>query len=93
MPSKTCSIMAAGSAVVASFDEHTDLQEIIEDNKIGKFCRAGDAKLQAEAITELYEDIDSCAAMGQRAREYVEKWRSREFGVSEYVRIVSRFNI
>ena len=93
MPSKTCSIMAAGSAVVASFDEHTDLQEIIEDNKIGKFCRAGDAKLLAEAITELYEDIDSCAAMGQRAREYVEKWRSREFGVSEYVRIVSRFNI
>lgn len=88
MPSKTWSIMAAGSVVIASFDEHTDLQDVIETNGVGVFCRAGDAALLAKAIIELYEDIPSCVSMGQKAREYVKKHRSQEYGVSEYVRVV-----
>lgn len=88
MPSKTWSIMAAGSAVVASFDEHTELQDIVEGSGVGRFCGAGDAGRLADAIAGLYEDRDSCAAMGRRAREYVERWRSRRYGVSEYIRIV-----
>lgn len=88
LPSKTWSIMAAGSVVVASFDEHTELQDIIESNGIGLFCRADEATLLVEAIMQLYEDTASCTSMGQKARNYVEKRRSREYGVSEYIRVV-----
>ena len=88
LPSKTWSIMAAASVVVASFDEHTDMQDIIENNKIGIFCRAGDAAQLAEAIIKLHENTDMRTSMGREARRYVKEQMCREHGVSEYIRIM-----
>ena len=88
-PSKTWNIMAAGSTVIASFDKNTDLEKILIKHKIGKFCEADNVSQLANAILEAYENKDDCITMGQKARKYVENKMSRQFGINEYIRIVS----
>lgn len=88
-PSKTWNIMAAGSAVIASFDKNTDLEKILIENEIGKFCEADNVNQLMDAILDAYENKDNCFAMGQKARKYVESKMSRQFGVNEYIKAVS----
>ena len=81
--------MAAGSTVIASFDKNTDLEKILIKYKIGRFCEADNVSQLTDAILEAYKNKDDCIAMGQRARKYVENKMSRQYGVNEYIRIVS----
>lgn len=88
-PSKTWNIMAAGSTVIASFDKNTDLEKLLIKYKIGRFCEADNVSQLTDAILEAYKNKNDCIAMGQRARKYVENKMSRQYGVNEYIRIVS----
>lgn len=86
MPSKTWSIMAAGTPVLASFDEGTDLQRIIENNGVGYFSKPDDDDEFCSNILELFHSPDVLERMGKEARYYIEKNVSRNKATSAYIK-------
>ena len=89
MPSKTWSIMSTETAVIASFDEGTELQNIVEKNNIGIFTKANDVKALKNAILKLYSNKDLCNKMGKNGREYIIKNLSRKSQTQKYIEIIS----
>ncbi len=88
MPSKTWSIMSSGTAVLASFDEGSELQRIIEDNRVGLFCPAGDVDAFAGAVLKLSGDTRLCAEFGRNGRGFILNNLTREVGTSKYVEVI-----
>jgi glycosyltransferase involved in cell wall biosynthesis len=91
MPSKTWSIMSAGTAVLANFDEGTDMQRIIKDNKVGLFTKAGDAEGLKEAVLKLYEDKELCRKMGYNGRQFVLDNLTKGIGTKKYIDVIRSF--
>ena len=88
MPSKTWSIMSAGRPVIASFDTNTDLQYLIEDNKVGIFTKAGDAEELSFAISYLFENRNECILMGQNAKKFILNNLTRQIGTGRIFSII-----
>jgi glycosyltransferase involved in cell wall biosynthesis len=91
MPSKTWSIMSAGTPVIANFDEGTDLHNIIEENKIGLFSRSGDFEGLKDAILSLYNNRELCKEMGKNGREFILRNLSRKVGTEKYINIIKKY--
>jgi len=91
MPSKTWSIMSAGTAVIASFDKSTDLQHIIEDNNVGIFTMAGDVEGLKDAVLTMYNDVDSCQTMGENGRKFILNNLTIDIGTKKYTDIIKNF--
>ena len=91
MPSKTWSILSAGTPVVCSFDGGGDLQRIIEDNRLGLFSEAGDAQGLAANVTRFFRDRDLCRECGKNGRRYIEENLTRAVGTAKYVRVLRQF--
>ena len=87
MPSKTWSIMSAGRAVIANFDEG-ELKTIIEKNNCGIFTKAGDKEAFKNAILELYNDKEKAVQLGKNGRKFIMENLTREIGTSKYVKVV-----
>lgn len=87
MPSKTWSIMSAGRAVLASFDEG-ELKHILMDNGLGAFTAAGDADAFAAAIRRLSNEPAICAVMGAAGRRFIEEQLSMKAGTDRYIEII-----
>jgi len=88
MPSKTWNIMATGTAVLANFDEDTELQRIIEREQVGVFSKSGDTKAFINATMVLYNDRNKCAEYGKNAREYIINNLTRSVGTSKYIGVI-----
>ena len=88
VPSKTWSIMSAERPVLASFDEGSEIQNIIEENKAGLFTKAGDKDELYDAILKLYNNPKLCNEMGQNGRAFILKNLTREIGTSKYVEVI-----
>jgi len=88
MPSKTWNIMSSGTAVLASFDEGTELQRIIEDNRAGLFCPAGDISAFTQAIMTLYHQPGLCDEFGRNGRRFVLNNLTREVGTRKYIDVI-----
>jgi colanic acid biosynthesis glycosyl transferase WcaI len=72
VPSKTYSILAAGRPILASVDEGSEVQRIIEAAGAGVSVAPDDPAAFIAALSALLADPESLAAMGRRARAYVE---------------------
>lgn len=92
MPSKTWSILSAGTPVLCSFDGGGDLQHIIEDNKLGLFSEAGDSDALAENIKRLFNDRQMCREYGANGRNYIFNNLTKEIGTSKYVEVLRQFD-
>lgn len=88
MPSKTWSIMSAGTAVLASFDGGTDLQRIIESNDLGLFTEAEDVQAFVNAVNSLHSNSEGCVKMGVNGRCYIMKNLTKEVGTRRYVEVI-----
>lgn len=88
MPSKTWSIMSAGTPVVANYDRDTDLEEIITSNNLGVFSDADNVQELADAILYMYSNPTLCTEYGSNARRYIEQNLSKEVGTRKYVDVV-----
>lgn len=71
MPSKTWSIMSAGTAVIANFDADTDLERIINKNHLGVFTESNDHIALKDAILRLYWDEKETKMLGINGRKYI----------------------
>lgn len=87
MPSKTWSIMACESAVLANFDEG-ELMNIVEDNGCGKFTKAGDIKSFVNAIISLSQNPEECKRMGEKGRLFVMSNLNKDICTKKYAEIV-----
>lgn len=87
MPSKTWSIMSAGRAVLANFDEG-ELKEILENHDCGVFTKADDLDGFVAAIEELSQHPDQCAEMGMNGRQFILDNLTREVGTQKYVNVI-----
>lgn len=81
MPSKTWSIMATNTPIIASFDPDSELAEILSAANAGKAITPEDPVALAKAIKEqMAMDQGSCGA-----RQYVIEHASKEVCVGKYV--------
>lgn len=87
MPSKTWSIMSAGRAVIANFDEG-ELKTILDENSCGIFTKAGDKEAFKNAILELYNDREKAVRLGKNGRQFIMENLTREIGTSKYVQVM-----
>ena len=90
MPSKTWSILSAGTAVIANYDKGTDIETILTTNKIGLFSDAGDVDAFVKCILKLYDDRALCEEMGRRGREFVIANLTKDIGTSKLIDIVEQ---
>ncbi len=85
MPSKTWSIMACNTPIIASFDTNSELADILEKANAGISTEPGDAAALAHAIIDASESkIISCG------REYVISNASRNACVSAYIDLIEQ---
>ena len=85
MPSKTWSIMATGTPVLASFDRDTEMERIISVERTGLFSVAGDSEQLAANILRLYEDQELRKELGTNARKYVTDHLERSICTRKYI--------
>ena len=87
-PSKTWSIMAAGTPVIANYDADTDLENLIRQNRLGVFTESGNSEQMANSILELSANRNLCVELGKNARNYIERNVSRKVATDKYVKVV-----
>jgi colanic acid biosynthesis glycosyl transferase WcaI len=76
VPSKTYSIMAAGRPLVASVDEGSEVQRVIEAAGAGIAVPPDDAYAFTAAVLKLADDAGARERMGAAARAFVERTAS-----------------
>ena len=80
--------MSAGTAVLASFDRGTDMQYIIEKNRLGVFTEAENIQEFVKAVHILYSNPEECVQMGKRGRCYILEHLTREVGTRKYIGVI-----
>ena len=87
-PSKTWSIMSAGTPVIANYDKDTDLERLVKENGLGVFSAADDSQQMAERIMEMYNNRGLCIVYGHNARQYILDNVSKEKSTQKYVDVI-----
>lgn len=87
-PSKTWSIMSAGTPVIANYDEDTDLERLVKENGLGVFSAADDSDQMAQRIMEMYNNRELCAEYGRKARQYILDNVSKDKSTQKYVDVI-----
>ncbi len=88
MPSKIWTIMATGTAIIASFDLGGEMEKIIDEAECGICVPADDSKMLAEAIDELFCNKERTKTLGDNARKYVVEKVSKEQAINQYIELI-----
>lgn len=91
MPSKTWTIMATGTPIIASFDLGGEMEQMMREADCGFCAEAGNAEKLSDAILELYDDFERKVKMGLDARNYVEEYACKEICVRQYIEDIESF--
>lgn len=87
LPSKTWSILACGTKIIASFDTDSDLADVISHAKAGTCVIPGDAEALAAAIRQAYTDRRPGQKKDAALREYAMKTAARDGCVEQYISV------
>lgn len=85
LPSKTWSIMACNTPIIASFDTDSDLAGIIADSGAGECVEAGNVEKLTEAILQIHNST----ACSSDLRGYVQKHADKEHCIKVYRAILN----
>ena len=88
MPSKTWTIMATGTGILAQFDKGSELDRTIKEAGCGVTVEPGNVEQIAEMIRELAKNKEKCSGYGENARKYAVDNISKEKAIDEYFRII-----
>ena len=88
MPSKTWTIMAAGTTIVASFDLQSEMDKTIQEAKCGYCVESEHAEELVEGIVKLQKNPKLLKEMGQNARKYAESHISKNLSVAKYIKTI-----
>lgn len=90
LPSKTWSIMACNTPIIASFDTDSELAEALNASGAGICVAPGDAQLLADAILEYFLKWTTGDLITSNYRVYVEENASKEKCVAKYIRVLEQ---
>ena len=88
MPSKTWTIMATGTAIIASFDLGGEMERMINRANCGVCIPAGDVEKLADAIDKLFCDHNMTKTFGDNARKFAVEKVSKKKAVEQYTEII-----
>lgn len=88
MPSKTWSILACNSYVVASFDQNSDLKDILELSGAGICIEPGSVDMLVDTLLQIYNDWKAKRFTKINPREYVINNASKEKCVDDFLTTV-----
>lgn len=88
MPSKTWSIMACNTPIIASFDPDSDLADVIRNSGAGKCVEPGDVDALAIAIEAAYSEWKDGSQKSMNLRKYVHLNASKEICVGRYIEVI-----
>lgn len=88
VPSKTWSIMAAERPIIASFDEDSELAQLVREQKVGISVNAGDCQRLVDAVKQIYSDRQAAVEMGKNSRRYVKEYLDKERCTGMYVQTI-----
>ncbi len=89
MPSKTWTIMAAGTPIIASFDKGSEMEKIITEANCGICTEAGNENTLVEAIENMFFNKKDMEVMSCNAREYAVQHVSKEKAVQMYINCIN----
>ena len=76
VPSKTYSILAVGRPLIASVDEGSEIQRVLEESGAGIAVPPEDPEQFTKAIRRLLDAPDEARRMGEAGRRFVAGWAS-----------------
>lgn len=85
LPSKTWSIMACNTPIIASFDKDSDLAETLKSANAGECVEPEDPEALAQAIHKAYEQWKSAPTETRDTRTYVIERAGKKACVRKYV--------
>lgn len=88
MPSKTWSIMACNTPIIASFDTNSDLADVIKDSGAGMCVEPGDVDALVKVIQKTHVEWKSGKKNNCTTREYVRANASKETCVKKYIDVI-----
>ena len=92
MPSKTWSIMACNTRIVASFDTDSELAYILEKSGAGICVEAENVEKLKDEIEKEYKVFILGVRKKINTREYVKNYASKEVCVNKYMNIIFQEN-
>lgn len=84
MPSRTYNILAAGKPIIALTEPNSELERIIEEERVGWAVPAGSVDELFKAIVQTVDQTADLAGMGKRARTAAETKYSLETALEKY---------
>ena len=91
MPSKTWSIMACNTPIIASFDTDSDLADVIRDSGAGECVEPESVQVLTEAIFKQFTARKNGSNEKSDLRTYVEHNASKEICVERYIDCILAF--
>lgn len=91
MPSKTWSIMACNTPIIASFDTDSDLADVIRDSGAGECVEPESVQVLTEAIFKQFTARKNGSSEKSDLRTYVEHNASKEICVERYIDCILAF--
>lgn len=88
MPSKTWSIMACNTPIIASFDTDSDLADVIRDSGAGVCVEPGDVDALINSVQKFYVDNKFNKKSDYDMRSYVRMNASKETCVKKYIDVI-----
>ena len=88
MPSKTWSIMACNTPIIASFDTDSDLADVIRNSGAGKCVEPGNVDALVKAIEATCSAWKAGLHKSENLREYVGLNASKEICVERYIEVI-----
>lgn len=85
MPSKTWSIMACNTPIIASFDTDSDLADVLRLSGAGRCVQPGNAEALADAIKEAYSDHSAGMKTADDICRYAIQNASKDVCVNKYI--------
>ena len=92
IPSKIYRIMASGRPILSTTTERSDLYKLIKESNCGFICQPNLPEELAEKILWAIQNKDTLMRMGMNARNYVEKYYSKENIAKKYHVIFNKLN-
>jgi colanic acid biosynthesis glycosyl transferase WcaI len=92
IPSKIYRIMASGRPILSTTTEQSDLYKLIKESNCGFVCQPNSPEDLADQILSAVQNKDNLIKMGMNARNYVEKYYSKENIAKRYQVIFNKLN-
>jgi colanic acid biosynthesis glycosyl transferase WcaI len=88
MPSRTYNLMAAGKPILAITEHNSELSLVVNENEIGWVTPPQNAQSLRNILERIYEERDTLAAKGSRARRAALEQYSLEIAVDSYAQVL-----